>query len=768
MSIAAPPCCPEKVFFRSSIRDAWRACALRDFPGTSERPAADFVGSHSRCSGRKRALLAGMALLLLVGRLGAASDEQFVREVLKANCVRCHGEKKAKADVTLHALSIGRMQANEVLTWKKVYEELENGTMPPEDEEQPTAADRQRLMTWIRTSLHAAGEYVDPFKRLRPSRGNWVDHDALFQSKPGSEASSADRVWRVTDAAYLQFMHRVIRDFRIDLNPRMIIPPWRLEASREFSDYSISHRIGEAEITIHQRNCERIASKVVTISKRNPRVPINPVLLAGKSATRAQVEAIVKPLGEKLLDRKLEAAELARYSEFLLDALQAHEPEQALGQFIIAALSHPQVLYRVEPAAGESRRMLPPEHLARALALTLTDREPDSVLRKAAGGGALQTREDVRREVSRILNDPQIEKPRIIGFFREYFGYTSADEVFKCQSTLRLMGVPNKQDYQPQNYVADTDRLVMSVLAADRQVLRELLTTRRTHVLSNRLPASSYLPDRTAALRKEAAGKFGTEPGHQLAFTTYGATISAEDWLAHRTVDMPADQRMGILTHPSWLIAFSTNFENHAIRRGRWIFEKLLGGRISEAPVTVNAALPDEPHNTLRERMRVVRESHCWKCHQRMDPLGLPFEQFDHIGRFRTAEQVVDRDATERLEKDPRSRGKGPVMTTVPANISGGIENSGDPAVNGPVNGALELIRKLAHSERVEQVFVRHVFRYFMGRNETLADGPTLVAAHRAYQANDGSMKALLLSLQTSDTFLYRAKSPGGEAAAKP
>jgi cytochrome c553 len=75
-----------------------------------------------------------MALLLLVGRLGAASDEQFVREVLKANCVRCHGEKKAKADVTLHALSIGRMQANEVLSWKKVYEELENGTMPPDQE----------------------------------------------------------------------------------------------------------------------------------------------------------------------------------------------------------------------------------------------------------------------------------------------------------------------------------------------------------------------------------------------------------------------------------------------------------------------------------------------------------------------------------------------------------------------------------------------------------------------------------------------------------
>lgn len=466
-----------------------------------------------------------MALLLVVGRLGAASDEEFVRGILKTSCVRCHGEKKAKADVALHALTIGRIQANEVLTWKKVYEELENGTMPPEDEDQPTAADRQRLLTWIRASLHAAGEYVDPFKRLRPSRGNWVDHDALFKSKPVAESSSAERVWRVTDAAYLQFMHRVIRDFRIDLNPRMIIPPWRLEASREFSDYSISHRIGEAEIEIHQRNCERIASKVVTISKKNPKVPINPVLLAGKSATRAQVEAIVKPLGEKLLNRKLEAEELARYSDFLLDALQSHDPEQAVGQFIIAALSHPQVLYRVEPAAGESRRMLPPEHLARAISLTLTDCEPDALLQKAVTSGLLQSPEDARREVRRILNDPKIEKPKIIGFFREYFGYTTADEVFKCQTTLKAMGVPNKQDYQPHNYVADTDRLVMVVLEKDRQVLRELLTTRKTFVLSSRSPAAKRDP----RFPKASVEKFGTEPGQQLTFETYGVKISTED-----------------------------------------------------------------------------------------------------------------------------------------------------------------------------------------------------------------------------------------------
>jgi hypothetical protein len=66
------------------------------------------------------------------------------------------------------------------------------------------------------------------------------------------------------------------------------------------------------------------------------------------------------------------------------------------------------------------------------------------------------------------------------------------------------------------------------------------------------------------------------------------------------------------------------------------------------------------------------------------------------------------------------------------------------------------MIDKLSKSERVEQVFVRHVFRFWMGRNETLEDAPTLQSAHRAYKENDGSMKALLTSLLASDAFLYR------------
>jgi hypothetical protein len=172
--------------------------------------------------------------------------------------------------------------------------------------------------------------------------------------------------------------------------------------------------------------------------------------------------------------------------------------------------------------------------------------------------------------------------------------------------------------------------------------------------------------------------------------------------------------------------------DNHAIHRGIWVRERLLGGGIPDVPITVDAQLPDEPNVSLRERMRVTREKYCWSCHEKMDPLGLPFEMYNHAGLYRTTE----------MDK--------PVITT------GEIIDSGDPTLDGPVENALEMIEKLANSERVEQVFVRHAFRFWMGRNENLHDRPVLLAAHKAYREGGGSMKDLILSLVSSDAFIYR------------
>jgi hypothetical protein len=207
---------------------------------------------------------------------------------------------------------------------------------------------------------------------------------------------------------------------------------------------------------------------------------------------------------------------------------------------------------------------------------------------------------------------------------------------------------------------------------------------------------------------------------------------------------MPEGQRVGLLTHPAWLVAWSGNFGNDPILRGKWIREHLLAGSIPDVPITVDATVPEDPHKTLRQRLEVTRQEYCWKCHQKMEPLSLPFEAYNDFGQYRTEEGLG---VTKALKK-PKE--------TAPVVTSGQIIDSGDESIDGDVRDVHDLMDRLTKSPRVRQSFVRHAFRYWMGRNESFVDSPTLMAADRAYVESSGSFKQMVLSLLTSDSFLYR------------
>ena len=151
-----------------------------------------------------------------------------------------------------------------------------------------------------------------------------------------------------------------------------------------------------------------------------------------------------------------------------------------------------------------------------------------------------------------------------------------------------------------------------------------------------------------------------------------------------------------------------------------------------DVPITVDAQIPDDETKTLRERFRVVHEKACWRCHKKMNPLGMPFEAFNHVGRFRTEE-----------------KGK-------PVDTSGAVTFSNVEGLDEEVSNAREMMERLASSARVRQSFLRHMFRFWMGRNELLSDSQTLIAMEKAYVENEGSFKEALVALLTSDSFLYR------------
>jgi hypothetical protein len=238
-----------------------------------------------------------------------------------------------------------------------------------------------------------------------------------------------------------------------------------------------------------------------------------------------------------------------------------------------------------------------------------------------------------------------------------------------------------------------------------------------------------------------------------------------DQWDYSTVQPAPVPNRKGMLTHPAWLIAHAQNTETDPVIRGKWIREKLLAGTIPDVPISVDATVPEDHTKTLRERVGSVTENYyCWKCHQHMNPLGYAFEEFDDFGRFRREESLEYPDKL--IEPGPEQHGDHLVdmrdlYQTLPVDSTGNLSGTGDESLDGDVTGAVDLTTRLAKSRRVRQSIIRHAFRYFMGRNETLSDSKTLIDAEQAYVANHGSFDAVIVSLLTSDSFIYR--KPIGE-----
>ncbi len=111
-------------------------------------------------------------------------------------------------------------------------------------------------------------------------------------------------------------------------------------------------------------------------------------------------------------------------------------------------------------------------------------------------------------------------------------------------------------------------------------------------------------------------------------------------------VSLVGTPRRGVFTQASVLTLTSNPTRTSPVKRGKWVLEELLGSPPPPPPPNVPELKNDgQPvGGSLRQQMEQHRaDPTCASCHARMDPIGFGLENFDGIGRWRDAEQVVQK-----------------------------------------------------------------------------------------------------------------------------
>jgi hypothetical protein len=198
-----------------------------------------------------------------------------------------------------------------------------------------------------------------------------------------------------------------------------------------------------------------------------------------------------------------------------------------------------------------------------------------------------------------------------------------------------------------------------------------------------------------------------------------------------RRVTHTKQDRAGLLGQGSVLATTSYATRTSPVLRGRWILESLLGMPPPPPPPNI-PALPDNDGSqpaSVRERTeRHRRNPVCGSCHARMDPLGFTLENFDAVGKWRSAEaDGASIDASGTLPDGSQLRG---------------------------VAGLRHYI--LDHREEFVRTVTEKLLTYAVGRTLESSDMPAVRAIMREAGSKDHRWSAVILGIVTSVPFQMR------------
>ncbi len=574
--------------------------APRPAPVATLARAWIFVATLARAWGHRLATVARVAAILLALLLAAPaaaqpdkdkdelSFDRSIRGLLGKYCYKCHQGPEPDGDVDLQSDENPRMIANRRDVWLTAIERIENGDMPPQDARQPSDQDRQLILRFLKQTVSELDcDQVTDPGRPRIRRLNRVEYNHAISDLTGLELRPADNF--PPDPTSFGFDN---------ISDSLTLTPVQVEQYHAAAQDVVAALLADPNGAAYQR---------VFVEGVDPS-------LAKRDAARQVLERLARRAFRRPVDSQFVDRLLGVY-DFAIAQGQTHP--QAIGHAMTAVLISPRFLMRAEQNRPDAEGAYPldPYDLASRLSFFLWSSPPDETLLSLAASGALSKPQVLQQQARRMLQDP-----RSAALAENFFG--------------QWLQVRDLQSHQPD---ADVFAGFETSLAAAMQ--QEVY----------RYVADMLQHDRSVDVLIDADYTFVNAP---LA-AHYG--IEQVEGEAFEKVALQDRRRGGVLTMAAVLMRQSDPGRTNVPRRGNFIAGTILGRPLPPPPPNVPAldqgAASGKPL-TLRETLELHRQNpECASCHDKMDPLGFAFENYDAIGRWREQENESGRpiDASGRL-----------------------------------------------------------------------------------------------------------------------
>ena len=391
--------------------------------------------------------------------------------------------------------------------------------------------------------------------------------------------------------------------------------------------------------------------------------------------------------------RNVTDAEIA----FAVESFQAFRKltpdfKSAMRKTLAMVLVSPKFLYLIEPSGSEEQaRQLDAFELATRLSYFLWASMPDGELLELASTGQLLKPEVLRAQVSRMRRDAKFER-FVKNFGSQWLGLSAMDHIA----------------VNPSAHPAFSDEI--------RENLRLETLAFAAHVFTNDLSCRNFINSDFAMLNQVVAKHYGIDG-------VYGSHF--------RPVQLAAkDHRGGVLTHGSIAIMGSDGTDSNPIYRGVWLRKRFFADPPPPPPPgapPLDKSNPELSRLSLKEQIELHRASAaCARCHDRIDPWGIAFENYDATGRWRTGQQKsVVFDATSTLPDGTTVTGMGALKQYLVENRSSALANA----------------------------LARRMSSYALGRQLEFSDNDMVSELVRRFEENDYRISSLIDGIVLSQAF---------------